>query len=30
VLDEIVDRLHDVLADAGRFMSVAGEPAAVA
>jgi acetylornithine/succinyldiaminopimelate/putrescine aminotransferase len=22
VLDEIVDRLHDVLADAGRFMGV--------
>ena len=28
VLDEIVDRLHDVLADAGRFMGVA-ETAAV-
>jgi adenosylmethionine-8-amino-7-oxononanoate aminotransferase len=30
VLDEIVDRLHDVLADAGRFMNVVGEPAAAA
>jgi adenosylmethionine-8-amino-7-oxononanoate aminotransferase len=30
VLDEIVDRLHDVLADAGRFMDVVGEPTAVA
>jgi adenosylmethionine-8-amino-7-oxononanoate aminotransferase len=29
VLDDIVDRLHDVLADAGRFMGVA-EPAGVA
>ncbi len=30
VLDEIVDRLHDVLTDAGRFMDLAGAPAAVA
>jgi adenosylmethionine-8-amino-7-oxononanoate aminotransferase len=30
VLDEIVDRLHDVLADAGRFMDLAEAPAAVA
>ena len=30
VLDEIVDRLYDVLADAGRFMGVVGESAAVA
>jgi adenosylmethionine-8-amino-7-oxononanoate aminotransferase len=30
VLDEIVDRLHDVLADAGRFMDLVGAPAAVA
>ena len=30
VLDEIVDRLHDVLADAGRFMDLAQAPAAVA
>jgi adenosylmethionine-8-amino-7-oxononanoate aminotransferase len=30
VLDEIVDRLHDVLADAGRFMGVVGESTAVA
>jgi hypothetical protein len=29
VLDEIVERLHDVLADAGRFMGVA-ETTAVA
>ena len=30
VLDDIVDRLRDVLADAGRFMGVVGESAAVA
>jgi hypothetical protein len=30
VLDDIVDRLHDVLTDAGRFMGVVAEPAAVA
>jgi adenosylmethionine-8-amino-7-oxononanoate aminotransferase len=30
VLDDIVDRLHEVLLDAGRFMNLADAPAAVA